>query len=167
MIRFLGAILITGCGLWFGERQARMLRERGQILEDLINGLEQVHRELELRQTPLPELLKGVGQRVRYPAGQLFSVYIGQTGEENRFAPLWDKQVEQLPMLTREERHSVSSLGGILGRYPVREQGAAIEGVCTYLKQCGERADKEYRRMGKVWRGLGAACGGILVILLL
>lgn len=166
MIRLFGALLVTACGCWLGERRACGLRKRKQILEQIVENLEQLRRELEFRQTPLPELFERLEQMVSGPVRGLFS-YQDDWETEKGMSAEWMDQVEALPFLTQEERYTLSSLGDILGRYPVREQGEAIGSVCTYLRQCTQQADREYSRMGKVYRGLGAACGGILVVLLL
>lgn len=165
MMQLIGAVLITGCGCWFGEQLARELRQRRQTLDGITVTLEQMRRELEFRQIPLPELFEKLERTACQPVSGLFLHW--KDKEDKKMAEEWEERVEKLPLLTQEERYTISSLGGILGRYPVREQGEAIGTVCTYLRQCEEQADKEYARMGKVYRGLGAACGGILVVLLL
>ena len=168
MIRILGAALIAGCGCWMGERKARTLRERERVLKELSEGLEQLRRELELLQTPLPQLFRRLEQTARYPMKELFSVCADWTREEREgISFLWREQVDRLVQLAAEDRYVLASLGEVLGRYPAREQGEAIRNVCVYLKQQGEGAEQAYRRMGKVYRGLGAASGGLLVILLL
>ena len=166
MIRVLGSLLIASSSCWLGERQAQTLHRRRETLYDLVGSLEQLRRELEFHQTPLPELFAWLVQVVPTRIQILFSVCEYQLREEGIMTG-WSRGTEQILMLTQDERQTLSSLGEILGRYPVREQSEAIGAVCTYLKQCGERAEMEYRRMGKVYRGLGAACGGILIILLL
>ena len=164
MMRLFGGILITVCGCWIGERRACGLRKRKEVLERIVENLEQLRRELEFRQTPLPELFERLGQTACEPVSGLF---LHWDDWEAGTAVQWEKRVTKLPLLTQEERYTLSSLGAVLGRYPVREQGEAIGAVCTYLRQCTRQADSEYSRMGKVYRGLGAACGGILVVLLL
>lgn len=168
MIRLLGAALIAACGCWIGGREAGVLRERVRVLKELADGLEGLRRELELRQTTLPELFSRLEQMVPPPVKGLFGGCAHwQQVEQDGIGTVWQEQVDRLPCLNREERYMLASLGAVLGRYPVREQGEAIGRICTYLRTRGERAEQEYGRMGKVYRGLGAASGGLLVILLL
>ena len=138
------------------------------MLKELSEGLEQLRRELELLQTPLPQLFRRLEQTAHYPAKELFSACADWTREEREgIAARWRGQVDKLVQLAAEEQYMLASLGNVLGRYPAREQGEAIRNVCVYLKQREEGAEQAYRRMGKVYRGLGAASGGLLVILLL
>ncbi len=169
MIRVLGAAMIGGCGVWFGEHQARKLRQRVQVLEGLKTSLEQVGRELELRCTPLPQLFQALSIHACWPAGQLFSDCAAALEQDDPagLSQIWTRLVEELPYLEREERRSLSGLGQVLGRYPGAEQEAAIAGVCNELEQYAQEARKEFRRLGKVYRAVGAAGGGFLIILLL
>ncbi len=169
MIRVLGAALIGGCGVWFGEHQARKLRQRVQVLEGLKTSLEQTGRELEMRRTPLPQLFRGLSDSAPRPVKELFSGCAEALEQERAggMPGIWASLVEELPCLEQEERQLLVGLGHVLGRYPGEEQGQALFGVCRELERCIQIAREENSRMGKVYRAVGAAGGGFLIILLL
>lgn len=169
MIHVLGAALIGSCGVWFGEHQARRLRQRVQVLESLKLSLEQVGRELELRCTPLPQLFQELSVQACWPAGKLLSDCAAALEQDDPagLSQIWTSLVEELPYLERGERRILAGLGHVLGRYPGVEQEEAIAGVCRELEQYAQEAREECRRLGKVYRAVGAAGGGFLIILLL
>lgn len=169
MKQLLGALLIAGCGLWFGNRQATQLMRRVSALEGLEAALRQVGRELTLRCTALPQLFAAMGGQAPWPAGGLFLNCAAALEESRaeRFPQIWTDLVNQLPYLHEEERRCLSGLGQVLGRYPGRDQEGAIEQVCRALEEYARSARQDSMRMGRVWRALGAAGGGFLVILLL
>lgn len=169
MIRALGAMLVAGCGLWLGNHQARQLEQRVQILENLELALEQAGRELELCRTPLPRLFRSLSGSVPWPADGLFAACAeALEREEMAGVPeIWAAAVARVPGLEREEQRLLEGLGLVLGRYPGPEQEKAIFGVCRGLEQCALRAGEDSRRLGRVYRAMGAAGGGFLVIFLL
>ena len=169
MMQILGAVLVAGCGIWFGNRQARQLSRRVQVLEGLKAALEQVKRELELRGIPLPRLFRELSKEVPWPADALFSacaISLERDAPEG-LAQVWTSLTGQIPHLTEEERRLLASLGQVLGRYPGPAQGEAIVQVCHALEPHIEAAQSDSRRLGRVYRAVGAAGGGFLVILLL
>lgn len=169
MIRALGAMMVAGCGIWFGTHQARRLERRVAALEALRSALEQAGRELELCATPLPQLFRFLAGRTLRPADGLFSACADALERDDRVGmdTIWAEAVMELPELTQEERQLVGCLGPVLGRCPGPEQGETIDGVCRALEQCALRAREESTRLGRVYRAVGAAGGGFLVILLL
>ena len=169
MIRVFGAVLVAGCGIWFGSRQARLLERRVCVLEEFGVVLEQMRRELELRRTPLAQLFRVLSNQTRASVKGLFSACAAELEEDDQDAlcRIWTSQVEKLPELNGEERRILPSLGHVLGRYPGHEQGEAIFQVCQALELQTQAARQESRRLGRVYRALGAAGGGFLIILLL
>lgn len=169
MIQVLGAALVAGCGVWFGEHQAGKLAKRVQVLEVLNVSLGQLGRELELRRTPLPRLFRELSSGAAWPAKELFSGCAAalELGCPNGLPQVWTSSVEQIPCLEHEEKRLLAGLGCVLGRYPGPEQGEVIAGVCRGLEGRIQAARAESSRLGKVYRAVGAAGGGFLVILLL
>ena len=169
MIRILGGVLTAGVCLWLGDREARQLTARVDTLDSLIRALDWMSWELKQRLTPLPRLMEELGHCAEPPVRPMFqegSRALVQL-EEGSFAQAWEKLSQRLPGLSREDRSSLGSLSGVLGRWSGEEQGEAIRSVCRELTRNREQALQDSQRMGKVWRTVGAAGGGFLLILLL
>ena len=169
MIRLVGGGLILGCGVWLGDRGARALEERVETIESLIAGISILGSELALQSKPLPELFSSLSGTVPKAAGELFRGCAEGLGGPltQEFCTLWCRQVEEIPRLKPEERRLLASLGSILGRFPAREQHRAIGQVCALLQESARTAAGDSRRMGRVYRTVGGAAGGFLLILLL
>lgn len=169
MIRYVGGLLILGCGLWLGSLRAKALEERVETLEDLVTGLSLLGRELALQGTPLPELFGRLSHVAPRAAGGLFLRCAGGLERPPRegFSTLWKDAVGEIPNLQSEELRLLAALGSVLGRFPGGEQQRAIEGVCALLREATKSAREDSRRMGRVYRTLGGAFGAFLLILLL
>lgn len=169
MIHMLGAVLVAaGCG-WAGILAAGRLRRRVETLEALCAGLEQLERELSLCLTPLPQLMAGLAGRVPHSARGLFAGCAQALEEPDReaFFQTWDRLTELLPDLTEEDRRALRPLGQVLGRYDAPGQVRAVEGARRRLEVLCAAAREDSRRLGGVYRAIGAAGGGFLAVLLL
>ena len=169
MIRYVGGVLIFGWGLWLGNGRAKVLERRVETLEDLMTALSLLGREITLHATPLPELFARLSQEAKGAAGRLFAHCAQglQVPAEEGFSTVWKDGVGEIPNLQPEERRLLADLGPVLGRFPAEEQQKVVEGVCARLREAARFAGEECRRMGRVYRTLGAAFGGFLLILLL
>lgn len=169
MIHMLGAVMVAAGCIWLGNRKARQLTARVRALEALKSALELMQRELELRLTPLPQLMRALSAQTSSPARELFTGCgrALEALEHERLSDAWTRLVGQVPELKEEDRQALAPLGQVLGRYDGRGQAAAIEAVSQELEGLKARAQEESSRLGRVYRALGAAGGGFLVILLL
>lgn len=169
MIRYVGGALILGCGLWLGNSRAKVLEGRLETLEELMAALSLLGRELALHATPLPELFARLSQVAKGAACRLFAHCARELKGpvEEGFSTVWKGGVGEIPNLQPEERRLLAALGPVLGRFPAGEQQKAVEGVCALLREAAKTAGEDCRRMGRVYRTLGAAFGGFLLILLL
>lgn len=169
MIRILGALIVAAACGGLGIRKAQLLSARVRALEALSSAMEQLERELSLRLTPLPQLMQEMKERTEPPARALFEGC--QTAleglEHERFSHAWRRLVDALPNLKEEDRRTLAPLGQVLGRYDGRGQASAIAAVRQELEELAQRAREDSRRLGRVYRAVGVAGGGFLVVLLL
>lgn len=169
MIRFLGAVMAALACLWLGNQRAVQLHVRVDALEDLRDGLEQLRRELELRSTPLPQLMEELGKRTTQPSGQLFLRCRSALDclREERFFRAWTRAVEDLTELTAGDKRVLIPVGEVLGQYGNIGQAELLVRVREELDRGISSAREEYMRLGRVYRVAGAAAGGFFVILFL
>ena len=169
LMHWTGALLaLLGCA-WLGFEGARSLEKRVQALGEMIAGLELLRRELWERGTPLPELMEDLAGRCAGPARALFAGCARACAglDEVPFWRSWETLVAQQILLGPGGREALRPLGQVLGRYEADSQRQAVEQAAQLLEGELERAREESRRLGRVYRCLGAAGGGFLVILLL
>ena len=167
MIRGVGMVLILSGCFWMGNRRAVDLERRAAALEGLAAGLEQLRCELLLAAEPLPRLFGRLSRSAPRPCGALFETCGAALGGEEPFHRIWAEEVDGIPYLHPEDARLLAPLGTLLGRYPGVEQAKGLEQVCRALERQGELAREESRRLGRVYRAVGAAAGGFLLILLL
>ena len=169
MTRILGAVLTAGVCAWIGDRRARQLKCRVDTLDSLITALRGMERELADCLTPLPRLVERMTDCTTTPVRSLFqgAKRALERLEEEEFSAAWGRMAQEIPDLEREDRRIVCSLGGVLGRYDGGRQGEAVARACRELERNREQADQDFRRLGRVYRTVGAVCGGFLLILLL
>ena len=169
MIRMLGAVLVAGGCFMMGEKQTRRLSFRVTVLTGLIESLEYMERELRLRLPSLPALMKNVSRQADPSVRSLFE----ESGtaleglRDESFSNVWPRLVAQLSSLNGQDRQILNSLGPVLGRYDGPGQGDAIAAARGELQRQLSQARAEYTRLGRLYRVIGAAGGGFLIILLL
>lgn len=169
MMRWLGAVLVVGGGLWLGLGRARWHQSRVRVLRALLLALEQLERELRESARPMPDLLAVLAE----PPGPLQGCFTAcRAGlaelEERPFESVWRSAIQGacLP-LTAEELEPVLGLGRVLGRYDQESQRKAIQGARPALERNLEQALDDRRRLGRLDCALGASAGLLAAILLL
>ena len=169
MIRLLGGILVASGMTFLGFCAARELTERVYGIETMIDGLNQLRRELKQRGRGLPELLEQLSQQTALPAATLFQQCAQGCChlDERTLAENWQDGVKKLRILSKETQMAMGALGVVLGRYEVSGQCEAIAQVVTILEEERTKAKEEQRRLGKVYQVLGLTGGTFLTILLL
>ena len=169
MTRILGAVLTAGVCAWMGDRRAGQLKKRVDTIDSLITAFLTLERELSDCLTPLHGLMERMAECTKPPVRSVFqgAKKALERLEEEEFSAAWVRLAEEIPDLEQEDRRIVSGLGVVLGRYDGHRQGEAIARVCRELERNREHAEQNFRRMGRVYRTVGAVCGGFLLILLL
>ena len=169
MTHIAGALLIAlGC-CWLGEGKARKLRDRERALNAVISALEQMSREMTLCLTPLPQLMERIGLQSPSPARELL-LGCGQAMErlpQEPFSYIWKKQARKITCLNEQDIQALEPLGEVLGRYGAEAQADGIHAVAETLRAHHAGAMDDSRRLGRVYRAVGAAGGGALIIPLL
>lgn len=171
MIRLIGAALImAGCGLG-GVSAVGRLAMRVRILGQLRAAMELMSRELDLRLTPLPELLRLAAESVgNGPVKNLFDAAAEGAGrpQAEAFCVLWRRSLSGSGLdLSRAGREELAGLADVLGRYDARSQSNALMETAGRLEVLRRQAEEQYRRLGRVYTALSLAAGALLVILLI
>ena len=169
MMRMLGAVLVAAGCIWLGEKKARRLTDRVRMLSSLSLALEQMERELQLRLLPLPVLMEELSERGDPLVRDLFRRAWNalKNLQETPFDQVWPALVRDIPNLEESDRRRLIPLGQILGRYDGPGQADSLALVRKELERHQEQARGESIRLGRVYRAVGAAGGGFLIILLL
>ena len=166
MVRVIGGLLVVGGCCLCGFRAADELSNRVRLLEDLVQAVGVLERELALFRPALPELLTRMAQG-RSGSVTVFLERCRAESEKGRcFTDTWSEGVERLP-LGKQEKRLLCGLGQVLGRYDDRGQAEAAGRIRGELERCAAAARQENRSRGRLYRTLGATAGGFLLLTLL
>ena len=169
MLRGIGCLLIL-CGTCFLAGTAvKKGKQRVVMLRDLIDGLEKLGRELSFRLTPLPELLRMIGRELEGPVGTFFlNCGVAVTKGDAPMREIWEKEGQTLQGYLSEQPLDVFlRIGRFLGRSDWQEESAYLVAAVHQLKEILKEEQTELSRRGQLYRTLGPAAGGILILLLL
>lgn len=152
-----------------GWSAVRVRAARTKTLRGLIAGLKKLERELSFRLTPMPELLRRVGEESEGVV-RTFFLNCGRLAGENDglFSARWAEACEGLR--GQAENRAVvcmARLGSEMGRYDWEETRKVIAFTCSELEEYLLQEQQEDLRRGRLYRTLSAAAGAALVILLL
>jgi len=171
MIRLIGAVLITAGAAAWGLLGVFRLRSRVRSLNALVSALGVMKSEICERLTPMPELLKLLGNEATPPASLLFknaAEKIPSLGSKP-FSTLWNQAVHETPelLLAPPEELALKELGLSLGRYDIGEQRSALQYAERRLGDYARKAETEREKNSKVHAFLGVAAGLFAVVILL
>lgn len=170
MLRLLGALLLTGCGLALGLGAVGMLQRRAAALAGWRGALELLGAELEFSLPPMNELLIRASGAAGEPVkGSLRAAAEGLTAlGEQSFEDIWSQALSRCaPPLLREDVELLGRLGSLLGRYDGQSQRQAVEQVRKELDARERHVREELRQSGKAWAAAGVSLGAFAAILLL
>ena len=169
MLRLLGALLIFGGACWAGFQADRELLQKTKNLQQLIFALERMGQELTFRLTPLPDLLAAIEEQTEGPVGVFFrNCSRHARNGDGLFATAWKQEAQRLGEdLDHRVLDSLICMGQTIGRYDHEEGRKQISFTVNELREYLSKGKKESRRLGHLYRTLGAGAGAFLVILLL
>ncbi len=171
MIRLIGAVLITAGAAAWGFIGVFRLRARVRSLNALTSALGVMKSEICDRLTPMPQLLKLLGNEATYPVSLLFknaAEKITSLGSKP-FSSIWNQTVLETPelLLTPQEELVLKELGMSLGRYDTGEQKSALQYAERRMAEYARKAETEREKNSKVHAFLGVAAGLFAVVILL
>ncbi|MBQ3135331.1 MAG: stage III sporulation protein AB [Oscillospiraceae bacterium] len=166
MLKVIGGLLVLGGCCLCGFCAADELSKRVRLLEDWIQAIRVLERELALFRSPLPQLLLQMAKGREKRLVAFFDTCCARMETGADFLDVWVEELETLP-LDRQEKRLLCGLGQVLGRYDDRGQIQAAGHIRGELEACAVRARQENRGRGRVYRTLGATAGGFLLLTLI
>lgn len=170
-LRLLGAACVAlACTVW-GLLRAGSLRQRARTLYAVGCVLEQLISEISELRAPLPEILSLLKTEAPVPCRPWLSALSDalDAKPDARFSTLWQQTLETdaPPGLGAETVSQLGLLALSLGRYDAPEQCQALERCLRAVEREQVLAEEKARTQGKLYAGLGAAAGLLLVVLLI
>ena len=170
MIQAAGAFAILLAAVSLGVCILLERKRRRRCLRQLCASLELLEAELGTNAKPLADVFRELGSWSEGDLQHFFRflsegfVYLDRIS----FFELWKEAVcVCLPRLTSGEGEEVIRLGGVLGKYELSRQCAALERCAAFLREELNRQQERCRGEDKLILALPTAVGLLLVILLL
>jgi len=167
----LGAALVLGASAAAGFVVAGSYGQRAALLRALHGGLAMLLTEIRYGATPLPEALERVARHGPPAAAPLFAQAArGLSGPVLvSAAEAWRRSVIALRRrwaLTEADEAALLELAPYLGQTFADDQERHLRLALERLARQQQEAAAEVAVQSRLWRGLGA-CGGALLVLLL
>lgn len=170
MAKLTGAVLLIGCGAWWGLQAAGGLLGRVRDLEAWLTALRLLEGELVFSLPAIPDLLERLSRKAPSPAGAAFAAALrglDRLGEVS-FETIWASALKASPgRLSPHDLETLKRLGSVLGRYGWEEQISALRALRRDLEESRSAARTESGSKGRTYTALGFALGAFLTILLL
>lgn len=165
MIRVCGLFLAAGgCALW-GFRAADECVARVRLLDELVQAVQVLERELSLFSPSLPVLLERMAQGRNKQIKDMLIACCTELEKGKDFTDIWAEQLGKLS-LEAQETGLLCGLGRILGQYDDKGQVQAAARIRRELEQCAAHQREENRTRGRMYRMLGVTAGGFLALTL-
>ena len=167
-MKWLGTLLVLASALAFGNRFCAEKKRHMHLLRDLLESLELLQGELELRSAPIPELLHSLSEKASDDAG----LFLGQVCEgfsrlgEDSFARIWSEAAaSSLTLLLPGERDELVRLGAVLGSLDLEAQLRSLRFSSGFLRARLEEERKTYPVKRRLTLGLCASAAALTIIL--
>ena len=164
-----GALLVMASCLYYCRQICQGKRLRIRELRGLIECLEHMLGELELRGASTPELLGRMCELSEGETGVFFhrlKEAMSRLGEES-FSLLWRETAAQaLRFLSPGELDEMIRAGAVLGRLDLEAQLRALRFLRGVLQNAMEDEQRSFPLRRKLLYGL-CACGGLFLIVLI
>jgi stage III sporulation protein AB len=170
--KLLGAVMVIGSAGVTGIRVAAGFSRRITELRSLQNALQMLDTEIMYRATPLPVILKKIGQAGEGSIAKIFKAAGDALNQEQGFTPAeaWNKALLenwQLTALSQDDYTILASFGEMLGLSDREEQHKNIALTSLHLGREEEKAQLEREKNERLWRYGGFLIGISIVLLLL
>lgn len=140
-----------------------------KLLRDLLECLELLQGELELRAAPIPELLQALAEKSSGETACFLRRVCGsmeRLGEE-RFSGIWSKEAEAcLTSIGQEEKDELVRLGGVLGSLDLEAQLRALRFCSGFLREKLEEQIRAYPVRRRLTLGLSACAASLAIVLI-
>ena len=170
MFKFLGAFLLITGGYFWGEGMVRKKKKQYQILLEWIQILMDIEGEIRIMATPLPILLKEIGEKRKCDLGDCL-IRIGkriQLRESLSFSEIWEEEFMNGTFeVGKEELDRMISIGKSLGFLDKTQQVLMLEQSRTELKASIETSFLQWKEAKGFYEKIGVLAAGMLVILML
>ena len=169
-MRAIGATVILLAALSLGVAEFREKERHRRCLQQLCTALDLLEAELGTNAKPLADVFQELASRSKGDMLRFFRFLSDGFAYLDRisFFELWKEAVcVCLPRLTSGEREELLRLGGVLGKYELSRQCAALRQCAAFLGEELDRQRAHGRREDKLVMALPTALGLLLVILLL
>lgn len=169
-MKFIGAVLILGASLSASAVWNSSRREKIQEMDRLLAALKLMDSELNARGEALPGLFERVCASSEGNASAFFAALSQKMAAlgDRPFQELWEEAVsEHCCELGKEEYRSLSSLGRILGRFPISVQHRELAFCIQKLDGAIQTERLSYDKDRKLVMPLAASTGMFLLLMLI
>lgn len=166
MLRFLGSAALGAVCVMYGFGRAAQLLRRRDFLRGFCGALSVIETEISFGRRTLSEIFPGLDST------ELCGLFTGCASELDALGirRAWQIAAEaaaQTAGLTADERDVIFSLGSELGRSDVEGQKNILKRTEAFVSAQLDKAEDEYKRMGRVYRSCGLLAGALILLIFL
>ncbi|MFW5648548.1 MAG: stage III sporulation protein SpoIIIAB [Candidatus Alkaliphilus sp. MAG34] len=172
LFKFVYSVIIVGCSSLLGFIFANTYVERSKLLNSLLSALQMLETEIVYGATPVPTIMRRVGNKTKKEIGNIFLSAAGllNLNSGQTFDEIWHDAVireAKHTCLSREDIDLLLSLGKNLGISDCEDQVKHIRLIQEEFKRHYEHSLIEQNKNTKLFRNLGFLLGMAIVIIVL
>lgn len=164
MVSLVIFLLSTLCGGAAGFAAADALKKKCSYIDQMMNILQQMLELIRYSRMKLSGIFKEIDkEKGFFITESLIAAADGGAGVKEE----WDKCVQSLSYLQKEDKAPLYYLGDSLGKSDIEGQTAVITLALERLSHRADAAREEYERRGRLYRTLGILVGAAVGIILI
>lgn len=162
MMRLIGLALVFSTGCMVGMQSAARQSSRARRIRILERMVQDLATQLRYQTPTVRELIDYLRSQPMYaPLG-----FLGQVGEDGRFADDWHSAVCGDAALGREEKQLLEELGGTLGTTDTDGQLCALSLIGAQFSRLAADTEQKAMEKGRLYRAIGILGGAAAAVVL-
>lgn len=172
MLRLIGSVLVIGASTALGLSARQRIIRRANVLAQLIQAIDFIAAELSERQTPLPEIIRGLTREGGVDSRCFFTEMDRRIRQEDglSFSYRWQTTARDMAEELGLENDEIAVLRDAalyLGRYQTEQQLFGLQQTRARLEAIRVHVCDELKTKGSIYRTCGIAAGIVTVLMML
>ena len=166
MIKIVGVLMIIGSSGFLGRYIYILLKDRRDLLRELISAVDILQAEIVFKRSELCEAFEVICRRIGGKSRIFWSSVTDKLKEGEKLETAFEQSSKHLSArgMTKEDGDILMSFCSVLGRYDSYEQASMLKNIRIMLERQYAQSEKEFSEKGRLYRALGLSIGIIAAL---
>lgn len=169
MVKIMGILMIIGSSGFLGSYIYRMLKNRCEILKEMLAATDILQAEIVFKRANLIDATNSIARRVKGYASEFWKEVHKNIKNNESIAKAFEKGFETIKHkgITKEDIEVINTLAGVLGKYDTLEQAQMVKNIRELINMQWTESNRELKERGRLYRALGLSFGIVIALVVI